>query len=208
MAPAATECRKRLAVGRVPKMSLRPRSVPRVSRCASWRRMQIDNDATALAAAETIPVEVCFGGGHFAVLAARAAAPGAVLMRLEGEIVARPSRYSVQVGIAEHVELPEDTPLLVQLERHPWRFLNHSCAPNAALRGRELIALRPIAVRDELTFDYATTEWAMAEPFACRCGAIGCRGTVSGYRDLDEATRAALADRAAPWVIELARTGT
>ena len=36
-----------------------------------------------------------------------------------------------------------------------------------------LTALRPISEGDELTFFYPSTEWAMAEPFECGCGAAG-----------------------------------
>ncbi|MFM7280471.1 MAG: SET domain-containing protein-lysine N-methyltransferase, partial [Planctomycetia bacterium] len=61
-----------------------------------------------------------------------------------------------------------------------WLFLNHSCRPTTAVRGRELIALRPIAPYEELSFDYETTEWHMAEPFTCRCGNCGGR-SVRGF---------------------------
>ena len=53
---------------------------------------------------------------------------------------------------------------------HLWRYLNHSCRPNAAVQGRTLVASRSIARGDEITFDYETTEDAMAEPFCCACG--------------------------------------
>lgn len=79
-----------------------------------------------------------------------------------------------------------------------WRFLNHSCEPNAFLRGLTLVALDDIPEGAEITFDYNTTEWDMAHPFACVCGTPACVGVVRGYRHLDDAARA----RLLPWVAE------
>ncbi|MCU0492350.1 MAG: SET domain-containing protein [Chloroflexaceae bacterium] len=64
-------------------------------------------------------------------------------------------------------------------------LFNHSCEANVGIRGQVvLVARRPIAIGEELTFDYDTTE-VMAEPFTCRCGARLCRGIIdgSGWRD-------------------------
>ncbi|MEY5032012.1 MAG: Phosphoribosylformylglycinamidine synthase [Planctomycetota bacterium] len=82
--------------------------------------------------------------------------------------------------------------------RHPWRFLNHSCDPSAAVQSRSLIALRPIAAGEQITFDYTTTEGSMAEPFTCLCGASGCVGTVRGFAHLSAAEQRARRDRLAP----------
>ncbi len=40
---------------------------------------------------------------------------------------------------------------------------------------------------DELTFFYPYTEWAMAQPFDCFCGAATCRGRIAGARDMTAA---------------------
>jgi len=37
-----------------------------------------------------------------------------------------------------------------------------------------------IAPGDELTFFYPSSEWAMAQPFDCFCGAATCRGRIDG----------------------------
>lgn len=60
----------------------------------------------------------------------------------------------------------------------PLRFLNHSCVPNAAFRGRRLFALRAISDGEEITIDYLATEQAISHGFVCRCGAAGCRGRI------------------------------
>lgn len=57
---------------------------------------------------------------------------------------------------------------------------NHGCAPNVGIRGQILLAARrPIAVGEELAFDYDTTG-PSSGGFACRCGAATCRGWIDG----------------------------
>jgi len=51
------------------------------------------------------------------------------------------------------------------------------------------VALRDLAAGEELTFDYNATEWSMAEPFLCTCGACG-GSVVQGFAHLDAAARA------------------
>jgi hypothetical protein len=85
---------------------------------------------------------------------------------------AAPTRMTVQVSEADHVELSP-----------AWlAFVNHSCAPNVRFDPDlwHLVAERAIASGDELTFFYPSTEWTMATPFACRCGAPGCLGRIDG----------------------------
>jgi hypothetical protein len=54
------------------------------------------------------------------------------------------------------------------------RFFNHSCNANCMSVGYEFeLAVRDIAVGEELTDDYGTLN--LAEPFTCLCGAPQCR---------------------------------
>lgn len=59
-------------------------------------------------------------------------------------------------------------------------YLNHACEPNLGIRGQIAFhAMRPIAVGEELSFDYATGDddlWEMQ----CRCAKPLCRGRVTG----------------------------
>lgn len=59
-------------------------------------------------------------------------------------------------------------------------FSNHSCDPNIGVQGQIVfVALRPVAAGEELTHDWATTDdddYSMP----CRCGAVVCRGTITG----------------------------
>ncbi len=64
--------------------------------------------------------------------------------------------------------------------------LNHHCNPNVVvdMARMELRAIRDIAVGEDLTFFYPSTEWEMAEPFACLCGDAQCLQTISGAKDI------------------------
>ena len=142
-------------------------------------------------------------GSSFRLLATALVPKGATLLRIAGVTVATASRHSIQVGVDEHLEAAPDTPLPELLDRYAWRFLNHSCTPNAAILGRELIALREIAPWEEVTFDYNTTEYDMACPFPCSCGAPSCVGEVRGFAHLTPEARHRVVPHAAPHVLEL-----
>ncbi|MGQ0713400.1 MAG: SET domain-containing protein [Gemmatimonadaceae bacterium] len=67
------------------------------------------------------------------------------------------------------------------------RFINHSCAPNCEAvieDGRIWIdALRTVAKREELTYDYqyervSGDDEADERKYPCRCGAPRCRGSI------------------------------
>lgn len=64
--------------------------------------------------------------------------------------------------------------------KEPYRFFNHCCEPNAAIKNdNDLIAIRDIEKGEEVTFDYSTTvgpniplsEWTMK----CLCNSLDCR---------------------------------
>jgi D-alanine-D-alanine ligase len=63
-----------------------------------------------------------------------------------------------------------------------WAPQNHSCDPNTAFDGLNVIALRDIATGSELTLDYANFLDENMEPFDCQCGAINCRLRISGKK--------------------------
>lgn len=128
--------------------------------------------------------------GEYALVADRPVETGELLMEIDGVLSDGPSRYSVQVGRDLHIAPPADVTREDRRERYLWRFLNHSCLPSAVLVGRRLVAARPIAAGEELSFDYNTSEYEMAEPFRCRCG--HCDGAeIRGARFLspDERSR-------------------
>lgn len=126
---------------------------------------------------------------EYRLVAIRPFVAGDRLFRMEGELTSRPSRYSVQIGENQHIDLGIGHTLEEILDRYFWRFMNHSCEPNTAVRGREVLACRDIEIWDDVTFNYNTTEYDMAEPFQCRCGSPICRGRIQGFKHLSEADR-------------------
>ena len=60
-------------------------------------------------------------------------------------------------------------------------YVNHSCDPNAGLSGQiVLVAMRAIQPGEEVCFDYAMSDTAPYDEFNCKCGAVNCRGRVTG----------------------------
>ena len=61
-----------------------------------------------------------------------------------------------------------------------WAPQNHSCQPNTAYDGLNVVAIRRISKGEELTLDYASFLDENMEPFNCQCGSPGCRGLITG----------------------------
>jgi len=61
-----------------------------------------------------------------------------------------------------------------------WAPQNHSCDPNTAYNGLNVVTIRPVAKGEELTLDYATFLDKNMQPFHCLCGAANCRGLIMG----------------------------
>ncbi len=82
----------------------------------------------------------------------------------------------------KHYAVPLSSEVYVLWDNNPseWAPQNHSCSPNTAYFGLNLLAIKPISTGDELTMDYANLLDEAAETFDCQCGAPGCRKVVSG----------------------------
>lgn len=142
--------------------------------------------------------------GQLAAFASTDFAVDEPVVLVKGRSTTIPTRYTLQVGPDEHIDA---NPLPGTVGGYPeWRFLNHACEPNTMLRGRVLVARRPIEDGEELTFDYESTEWDMATPFACECGSARCRRRIRGYRHLEVEQRQALGAMTAPHLVQLAAT--
>ena len=142
------------------------------------------------------PVAVVRWNREYQLILTEAVAAEAHLFSVDGNSTTMPTRHSVQIGPSLHIDLPDGYGPDEILDRFYWRFMNHSCEPSAIIRGLDVLALRPIQPGEEVTFDYNTTEYEMAEPFECRCGSANCVGLVRGYRFLADQER----DRLRPWV--------
>ncbi len=64
-----------------------------------------------------------------------------------------------------------------------WAPQNHSCEPNTAFDGLNVLALKNIGAGEELTLDYASFLDENMEPFECHCHSNACRGTINGIRN-------------------------
>jgi uncharacterized protein len=70
--------------------------------------------------------------------------------------------------------------------------MNHCCGPNSIfLNDDYMVAIKPIAAGDEVTYDYACSETPTSShmPFRCACGTPECRGVITGYDLLKPAVR-------------------
>lgn len=144
--------------------------------------------------------EVRLWNDQSGVYAGREFEPGERVMDVEGDISPQPSRYSIQIGVDRHVHpWGPDT---------PWMYLNHSCRPNLAYDSASagMVAIELIRPGDQLTFNYLTTEWEMAEAFDCACGDPQCFGRIAGYRHLDAEARDRLAGDRVPHIHRLRAT--
>jgi hypothetical protein len=107
-------------------------------------------------------------------------------IKLEGVISDHQTRYSIQLGKNKHLNLPAEASGKIDDPDFFWKYLNHSCQPNGYIDTADLTfrALRNIKRGEECTFNYLTTEYEMAAPFVCRCGAAKCFGLIQGHRHL------------------------
>lgn len=119
------------------------------------------------------------GWGNFALEVIPA---GETVAAFGGQVIGRgqldsltPDRKSRCIQIAEELWLlSPETP-------EPGDMINHSCAPNCGLVGGTLVvAMRDIAVGEELVFDYAMCDTDDYDEFECACGTKICRGVITG----------------------------
>ncbi len=130
--------------------------------------------------------------GGLGVFARESMAAGEVLLALGHVFVEQRARHTIQLDARCHQagtgEIDD--------------YLNHSCDPNCALNFErlELHARRPLAAGEELSFNYLSSEWDMAAPFRCECGATNCVGEVRGLRHLEPAAQELFASLASPYL--------
>lgn len=72
--------------------------------------------------------------------------------------------------------------------------MNHCCDPNCEtdeIDGKVwVIALRDIAVGEELTYDYNLYDGDDDDEALCSCGAKSCRGTMYGEEEIERRAKA------------------
>lgn len=147
---------------------------------------------------DALPLEIRQDGqlGQRSLWSLRAFAVGEVLTPFRAEATYdRPGRMTLQVSEHEHITLWPSA----------LTFTNHSCDPNTFfdIEQWRLIALKPIAAGEPITFFYPSTEWTMAEPFDCGCGSPRCLQRIAGASQLPE--RSLQGQRLNPHITRLLR---
>jgi hypothetical protein len=115
-------------------------------------------------------------------------APGARVLRQAGVHVSS----EVLAAEAKALQCDVDAWLVADPSRpHPSDEVNHACAPNTGFADGDLwlVALRPIAAGEEITFHYATAMNEAGWEVACRCGQPACAGRIRSWCDLDATTQ-------------------
>jgi hypothetical protein len=120
--------------------------------------------------------------GGFAVFCIQAIEKDELLAIWSGEILSLEQVESLSAEERSHtVQIDEGFFLGPAGPADASECINHSCNPNAGIRGQiSLVAMRPIDAGEEITFDYAMTDGTAFDEFPCACGALSCRGRVSG----------------------------
>lgn len=158
--------------------------------------------------ADQSPVTVRRRGDGAGLYTRRPVGRGQVVLPLAGAVRSHPTRYSIQVGVGRHLTPPDgDGEAGTGPRDCLWRFLNHGCLPTARVDvvAGAVVAARDLAPGEEITFDYHTTEWSLAAPFACSCPQARCYGTVRGFSHLPPAHQRRLLTAAAPHIRGLYR---
>lgn len=124
------------------------------------------------------------GKGGYAIFAVEPIQAGDLLCVWGGDIWSQ----------AAFLQLPEENQMHgIQVEENlfqtyrvgdcaePADFFNHSCMPNAGLRGPiALVAMHDIAAGEEVCFDYAMSDGEPYDEFVCECGTPLCRTYITG----------------------------
>jgi hypothetical protein len=126
----------------------------------------------------------------FGVFATEAIPAGATAVTLPPIFGDRPGRHTIQIDDRRHQAFTDDID----------DFVNHSCRPTTYLDPDQLglVALRLIAPGEEITFNYAASEWDMTDPFECRCD--GTARIIRGFRHLSLPERRQLEHLVPAWL--------
>ena len=110
---------------------------------------------------------------------------GETIRLIKGEM-----KFKVNHGIEDSLANPN----WIGLDQDQWidpdkffKFINHSCAPTAGVKGRvTCVALRDLKEGEEITLDYSTIEGDDLWKMPCSCGVKNCRKIVRSIQYLPE----------------------
>ncbi len=109
------------------------------------------------------------------------------------ELPSERQRHAIQVS--------DDIFMVGGEQRSLGDFVNHSCDPSTHLIGEVVIAAsRDLAVGEQLTYDYATSDSAPYDEFECECQTERCRGKVTSEDWMDPTVQAQYRGRFSPYL--------
>lgn len=89
-----------------------------------------------------------------------------------------------EAALSHCIQIDEDlfqSPSVGATTIEPADLVNHSCNPNCGIRGQiSMVAMRDIQPGEEITYDYAMSDGVPFDEFSCACGALSCRGKITG----------------------------
>ncbi len=135
------------------------------------RRVDVRNYLSPLAESREIAPK---GFGSFAV----APIPMGTIIATFGGTILNESNFKTYPleQRSRSIQIDTDQFVLGPESREPGDSINHSCLPNCGMRNAtQLIAMRPIAIGEELTYDYAMSDTSDYDEFVCACGSDRCR---------------------------------
>jgi len=110
---------------------------------------------------------------------------GEVVFVFRGERVKYNSRPGYQVG--QRWLGVGDRLWIKPSKDNPGYYINHSCQPNAGIKGTAtIVAMRDIGKDEEVTIDYSTTEEDPTWKMRCNCGMDNCRKIIKSIQFLPE----------------------
>jgi hypothetical protein len=140
-----------------------------------------NNDYKVISTHEVAEVRLNFSNNQHALHALKPFKKGDVISRFKAAaILKEPTYLTVQRSDNEHIHLSPDF----------LKYCNHSCNPSVFFdtASLEVMAVKDLAVGDELVFFYPSAEWDMAQPFDCFCGSYNCLHTIKGAKYLPAST--------------------
>lgn len=124
----------------------------------------------------------CPEKGGYGLFAREALHAGELLAVWGGLIVTEENLDTLPPERATHgIQVEERVYMVPAGDGDPADYFNHSCDPNSGLSGQiALIAMREVAVNEEVCFDYAMSDSSDYDEFQCHCGSVHCRKRITG----------------------------
>lgn len=120
--------------------------------------------------------------GGFGLFAQQPITTGELLVVWGGEVVTEEFLHQLPERARQHsLQIDDGLYLVPTRPAEPADYVNHSCEPNAGIRGQiSLVAMRDILPGEEICFDYAMTDSSPYDEFLCGCGTALCRTRITG----------------------------